>query len=99
MQSIISLLAGLGKELRRKITKAELTDRLNYLFDEVAVFVVPPFASLPLAFKGGLVGPSDTVGGGKLQGAEMNRVQAVLTYVVDGLPGAAHTAAPLALAR
>lgn len=94
VQAIVALIASAGNT-----SQQQLMNRINFWYDELARFSVPPFAPLPYAFKGGLLGAGDTVGSGKLQGAEMKRAQAVLTYVVDALPGATDTVVALTLAR
>lgn len=76
-----------------------MTNRVNRWYDDMALFSVPPFAGLPYGYMGGILGSGDGIGQGKLQAAELKRVQSVLAYIVDELPGAWLTTAALAMAR
>lgn len=94
LQAIIAMLGEKSSQ-----TLQNMSNRVNRWYDIFAIFSVPPFPSLPYAHKGGLLSSGDTVAGGKLQGAEMKRVQGVLAYIADALPGASESVAPLMLAR
>lgn len=81
MQVLICYLAGEAQQ-----TQLSRNSRLNIDWDEATTFSIPPFAKMPWAHKGGLLGNGDQVGHGKLQAAEHKKLASLLPHIVDALP-------------
>lgn len=74
-------------------------NQVNQWYDEATVFSVPPFAALPWAHKGGIIGNGEQTGHGKLQAAEHKRLATVLPHIVDALTGGVDSIATIAYGR
>lgn len=83
----------------RQATVAATMGRVNRWYDEIAVFIVPPFHPIPWAQRGGIIGPNEQCGHGKLQAQEHNRLARTLPFIVDTLLGSEGAVITVAYAR